>query len=178
MNISHGAVSIASERRRQIESEGWTPEHDDEHDHGEMLLAAECYIMAAHVARSGGDGLEYRPPRQWPWDAEWWKPSPDPIRNLAKAGALIAAEMDRLHRVAVERSQTAEPARKPYDVARAWRIRDWPGQGSSTPPDWYCDLWRRYMASDEGRHRYPDGLLMPDGTVYDPSYPPPPDGDE
>ena len=29
---------------------------------------------------------------------EWWKPSIDPVRNLAKAGALIAAEIDRLQR--------------------------------------------------------------------------------
>jgi hypothetical protein len=36
--------------------------------------------------------------RLWPWDPSWWKPSPDPIRNLVKAGALIAAEIDRLQR--------------------------------------------------------------------------------
>lgn len=35
----------------------------------------------------------------WPWDEEWWKPSEDPVRNLVKAGALIAAEIDRLQRV-------------------------------------------------------------------------------
>jgi hypothetical protein len=32
----------------------------------------------------------------WPWNDDDWKPSPDPIRNLVKAGALIAAEIDRL----------------------------------------------------------------------------------
>ena len=32
----------------------------------------------------------------WPWDKKWWKPSDDPIKNLIKAGALIAAEIDRL----------------------------------------------------------------------------------
>jgi hypothetical protein len=30
--------------------------------------------------------------------ARWWKPSTDPIRNLERAGALIAAEIDRLER--------------------------------------------------------------------------------
>lgn len=34
----------------------------------------------------------------WPWDENWWKPSLDPIRNLVKAGALLAAEIDRLQR--------------------------------------------------------------------------------
>lgn len=35
-------------------------------------------------------------PDEWPWDPSWWKPSPDPVANLVKAGALIAAEIDRL----------------------------------------------------------------------------------
>lgn len=35
----------------------------------------------------------------WPFNRKEWKPSSDPIRNLVKAGALIAAEIDRLHRV-------------------------------------------------------------------------------
>jgi len=34
----------------------------------------------------------------WPWGSEWWKPSKDPIRDLVKAGALIAAEIDRLQK--------------------------------------------------------------------------------
>ena len=32
----------------------------------------------------------------WPFDDEWFKPSIDPVRQLTKAGALIAAEIDRL----------------------------------------------------------------------------------
>lgn len=35
-------------------------------------------------------------PDRWPWAPEAWKPDPDPVRNLVKAGALIAAEIDRL----------------------------------------------------------------------------------
>jgi hypothetical protein len=35
----------------------------------------------------------------WPWDRAWWKPSPNNrIRDMEKAGALIAAEIDRLQR--------------------------------------------------------------------------------
>ena len=35
----------------------------------------------------------------WPWDELFWNPSPDdPVRQLAKAGALIAAEIDKLQR--------------------------------------------------------------------------------
>ena len=46
----------------------------------------------------------------WPWDMKWWKPSDeDPIRNLVKAGALIAAEIDRLQR----RTEPAKGGEKP-----------------------------------------------------------------
>jgi hypothetical protein len=45
------------------------------------------------------DQSEYRRNEGWPWDEKWWKPSTNPIRNLVKAGALIAAEIDRLQRV-------------------------------------------------------------------------------
>ena len=37
-----------------------------------------------------------KPPRGWPWEPADWKPDNDPVRNLVKAGALIAAEIDRL----------------------------------------------------------------------------------
>jgi hypothetical protein len=36
----------------------------------------------------------------WPWNFKWWKPHPDNrIRDFEKAGALIAAEIDRLLRL-------------------------------------------------------------------------------
>jgi hypothetical protein len=35
-------------------------------------------------------------PEDWPFDPSWWKPSEDRVRDLVKAGALIAAEIDRL----------------------------------------------------------------------------------
>lgn len=91
-----GAELIAAERRRQVEAEGWAPEHDDEHTKAELARAAHRYLTRA-IDRSGwplgGFGS-----LGWPWSESWWKPSDDPIRNLVKAGALIAAEIDRLQR--------------------------------------------------------------------------------
>jgi len=60
-----------------------------------MVDAASSYAWAAakQVLREA-----FAQPFTWPWEASWWKPSDDPIRNLAKAGALIAAEIDRLQR--------------------------------------------------------------------------------
>jgi hypothetical protein len=93
-----GVELIAEERQRQIAVEGWTPEHDNEHDMGEMIGAAITYsahalgiVSEEEIPNADTDGY-------WPWEDRWWKPSPDPIRNLVKAGALIAAEIDRLQR--------------------------------------------------------------------------------
>jgi hypothetical protein len=91
--VSSGIAAIAAERRRQIEVEGWTPEHDDEHTYGEMADAAASYAWeAAHPGASLNN-----PPTSFPWGAVWWKPK-DCRSNLVKAGALIAAEIDRLDR--------------------------------------------------------------------------------
>ena len=86
-----GVELIAAERQRQIDVEGWTPEHDDTHSSGQMLAAANCYIRKTQ----GRDWLI----SGWPWADECPKPSKDPVRNLVKAGALIAAEIDRLQRL-------------------------------------------------------------------------------
>lgn len=97
----NGAELIALERSRQVSEEGWTAEHDDEHRHGYLAIAALSYGEVAAEQLNGhavGDGWFTR--TDWPWDEAWWKPSEDPIRNLVKAGALIAAEIDRLQRKA------------------------------------------------------------------------------
>lgn len=40
--LSRAAQDVIAERKRQAEVEGWTAEHDDEHDNGEMAVAAGC----------------------------------------------------------------------------------------------------------------------------------------
>lgn len=91
-----GAALIGAERQRQVECEGWTPEHDDGHDDSELLRAALCYAMPSGLRDPIG-----RAPRSWPWDISDWRPTPDDrVRELVKAGALIAAEIDRLQRTA------------------------------------------------------------------------------
>lgn len=96
-----GTGLIARERIRQMTEEGYTDEHDDEYIGGEMALAASSYLDTAHTAILRDDASQYHrlPPFPWPWNTDWYKPSDDPIRNLEKAGALIAAEIDRLLRL-------------------------------------------------------------------------------
>jgi hypothetical protein len=86
-----GIDLIAVERDRQKTVEGWTPEHDATHRYGELAKAAACYV----VQHTDSEVVEHGE-NAWPWDDKWWKPSYDPIKNLVKAGALIAAEIDRL----------------------------------------------------------------------------------
>jgi hypothetical protein len=92
-----GLARITDERLRQIKAEGWTVEHDAEHRLGELAQAAMCYTLVANmITRWGSDGMNLSRMPSWPWDERWWKPSGDAVRNLEKAGALIAAEIDRI----------------------------------------------------------------------------------
>lgn len=85
--VSRGVALIAEERQRQISDEGYTPEHDDRHDREELARAAAAYAV---------------PTQPWPWHSDGDRRSRhagDRLRQLAIAGALIAAEIDRLLRL-------------------------------------------------------------------------------
>lgn len=103
VSIQGAAADVLNERRRQVEAEGWTPEHDDAHSNGEMIEAAACYSITAGSVILEPDGEFFRPPA-WPWAPEWWKPS-TPRRMLVKAAALLIAEIERLDRTALTKEQ-------------------------------------------------------------------------
>jgi hypothetical protein len=85
-----GVELIAAERERQKAVEGWTPEHDAQHTNGEMAVAAASYAL--------GDST------LWPWSWAWYKPK-ERLDDLVRAGALIAAEIDRIHLLMVEKGE-------------------------------------------------------------------------
>jgi len=92
-----GADRIAVERRRQLDVEGFDSERDSKYTRGELAKAAVTYILFNY---SWGWNA-YK--NWWPWLATWWKPdNKDKARNLIKAGALIAAEIDRIQREAAK----------------------------------------------------------------------------
>lgn len=91
-------LDVQAERKRQIEAEGWTPEHDDAHSHGEMARAAACYALAGSSAPNDGTAA-LLVSLAWPWDEQWWKPT-SARRDLIKACALTLAEIERLDRAA------------------------------------------------------------------------------
>lgn len=117
-----GAARIAAERERQKEHEGFDAEHDREHFRHELAWAAACYAAPRaifHLQSNMEGSFEFYDP--WPWDDADDRRKPDEgdavggtrvgvdlavvlgtketdvrIRELEKAGALIAAEIDRL----------------------------------------------------------------------------------
>lgn len=99
---SQAEQDVLTERRRHVEVEGWTAEHDDQHDDGSMADVAACYAATVRVFKCetiAGRGYEPAPrfADLWPWDDKWWKPK-DRRRDLVRAAALIIAEIERLDR--------------------------------------------------------------------------------
>ncbi len=92
---------VLAERKRQIESEGWTTEHDDAHRDFDLEAAAACYAFASCTWPFGSvrEVAENAVNTLWPWGLKWWKPT-NRRRNLVKAGALILAAIERLDRTA------------------------------------------------------------------------------
>jgi hypothetical protein len=96
-----GVEIIKNERINQIKN-GWTLKHDAEHKTDDLAFAGATYALPKDTR----DMLQHLIPEcemdsvppTWPWDPEYWHPTPeDRIKELAKAGALIAAEIDRLN---------------------------------------------------------------------------------
>ena len=82
---------IVAERQRQI-AKGYDANHDDEHRDGEIAMAAASYAATTSTnSNVYGDLL-------WPFSGGAPDASGDPLTLLAKAGALIVAEMERLQR--------------------------------------------------------------------------------
>lgn len=122
-----GIERIAAERKRQIKKLGYNASHDadDDHEHGELALVA-CLYATPHLLyvqhRTTQGSFMFNDP--WPstWDNEYDKRERDDetdavkdpkytahdrrIRNLEKAGALIAAEIDRLVRLGPKKEKS------------------------------------------------------------------------
>lgn len=90
---------VLAERRRQVEIEGWTPEHDDQHVAGGMAEAAACYATSARWWQMRWNPASVPDRMPWPWARRWWKPK-GPREDLVRAAALILAEIERLDRAA------------------------------------------------------------------------------
>jgi len=104
----NGAERIAAERQRQIDDKGYSPDHDAHHRNGALAWAAAVYAAPApifhiEVHEGASDGVR-QGQMAWhePWPVGWERDSyllmspTQRVRQLEKAGALVAAEIDRL----------------------------------------------------------------------------------
>jgi hypothetical protein len=114
---NEGVHLIAVERARQVEAEGFDAGRDDAYRAGELERGAAAYALNAGGVRAENMCLPNKEGVMvtvWPWKASWWKPGTsehrrvlrtekeaaagrleDEIRDLARAGALCAAAIDK-----------------------------------------------------------------------------------
>lgn len=111
MTPKTGIDYISAERERQVNEEGYTIDGDMGYMFGELGMAAASYAIQEHrrALPMSKPGLNEDVPGIWPWDDRHWKPTPDDrIRELSKAGALIAAAID----VELEKKRRETESRK------------------------------------------------------------------
>lgn len=108
-----GIELIAAERKRQVEEKGYTAEHDAQHTDSSIAWAAVHFAIPDYVELDHcGIVLHIYPElfarkaTQGKLRVDFQQYGRDRIRQLAIAGALIAAEIDRLQRV---ESATEQP---------------------------------------------------------------------
>lgn len=113
---SQAQGDVLRERERQVYEEGWTEDHDDGHDGGELAAAALAYLgttvltrVLISKGRFAADPAVHQsmePPSIWPWERHWWKPK-DERCDLVRAAALIIAEIERLDRLEARKAGAA-----------------------------------------------------------------------
>jgi hypothetical protein len=91
MTIENVVADVLAERKRQMDVEGWSTAHDDEHDGGEIAMAAVVYAIP------DVSPLYDQREQLWPWAQRWFKPK-DRRRDLVRAAALLVAEIERIDR--------------------------------------------------------------------------------
>ncbi|WP_050991867.1 hypothetical protein [Bradyrhizobium yuanmingense] len=93
--IMTAASLMLRERERQVKT-GRTQERDALYVGAELSRAAAAYATPQGYRRHNGDGV----PTMYPWHPSTFKPEPQTYEGrlveLAKAGALILADMERI----------------------------------------------------------------------------------
>ena len=102
---SIGLDLITEERIRQIVEEGRSLDHDQQHESSQLLYAAICYASPEPIfvkrnivsQKKGCIGTSFQDP--WPYDFADKREEHSRIKQLQIAGALIAAELDRINKL-------------------------------------------------------------------------------
>jgi len=165
--VMTGADLIKKERQDQFLVHGITDKHDESLKKGELALAGVSYALA-------GAGVPQYASTFWPNGFGPIKIK-DRIRNLIRAGAFIAAEIDRLQRMGItigeepissERVVDPGHAQVPIDPAATLRQAvprppGWWGNAPITPrPDPAFDTTDTMTANEPAMFRHQDGQLV------------------
>ena len=146
---------VLVERRRQVEKEGWSPEHDDEHACDEIAALACFYAMPPAARQWDATSSGYGPTfGQAILPDDWGYKASDRRSELVKAGALILAEIERLDRAELSKGLAEaamlqagfEPVEElphglTWDVAPADAIALITGTTSTEDPDRRILVW-------------------------------------
>jgi hypothetical protein len=165
---SYGSARIAEERMRQIEVEGYDAMHDRHHTPQVLCRAALAYALHEDPSGLVADAAA----KLWPWNKDFWKPK-DQMRNLVRAGALIAAAIDRLH--ADTKEVEGQDDRKDRKFILSHSVREIAGgilyitvNVSERWPD--CQIFRTYPGKGllqisfyEGEEEFPETIPMSEG---------------
>ncbi len=91
-------ADIVAERVAQIDVHGFDLDHDLHHAAATIASGGLGYLTTAIDALDGRHHPVDRPPEDWPWEANAWKPG-DARAMLVKSAALIWATIDRIDNI-------------------------------------------------------------------------------
>lgn len=93
-----GTGLISLERVHIAENHNITASQLLDFPKGSLAVAGACYALAGtHQVRHGDSCMAgSEPPPLWPFPKEDWAPAATAAATLAMAGALLAAEIDRI----------------------------------------------------------------------------------
>jgi hypothetical protein len=102
--MKNGAELVA-EQVKELETAGLTPEQQDIATKGQLAGAAACYaLMAAYYFGNGRQivvGI-------WPLKEELFETEAEDLVKLARAGALIQLELERVQRAATAEAKNGK----------------------------------------------------------------------
>ncbi|TRL39848.1 hypothetical protein [Rhizobium straminoryzae] len=90
---SKAALDVLLERRRQVQDEKFSPDHDDRYQHGELERAAASYALY----KCQPQGPLWWFSAVWAWPMKWFK-SKSHRENLVRAAALLIAAIECIDR--------------------------------------------------------------------------------
>ncbi|MNQ66735.1 hypothetical protein D3C85_812340 [compost metagenome] len=91
-----GVELIAIERKRQVDDLNWDYTDKELYDNNQLSTAGLVYALSEEDKSwfEHEIGINF-PKLFWPWNDKYYKPTPKyRVRELVKAGSLIAAQID------------------------------------------------------------------------------------